>query len=52
MKPTLTIQRGVIASLLSLVYRVSLLNTDDALWPQSIVSICAYVESYCPPNTP
>ncbi|KAF3760404.1 hypothetical protein M406DRAFT_283563, partial [Cryphonectria parasitica EP155] len=36
---------GVTASALSLVYRVQLLDATDTLWPQSIVSICALVES-------
>ena len=39
-----TIHRGVVASVLSLAYRVILRRSQqDYLWYQAIVQICAYV---------
>ncbi|KAI1211124.1 uncharacterized protein F4807DRAFT_25650 [Annulohypoxylon truncatum] len=35
---------GIAASALSLAYRITLLHTTDALWPQTIVTLCAVVE--------
>ncbi|KAI1850163.1 hypothetical protein JX266_004542 [Neoarthrinium moseri] len=36
---------GIIASVLSLVYRVQLLETTDAMWRQAIVAMCALIET-------
>ncbi|KAI1098021.1 hypothetical protein F4804DRAFT_325899 [Jackrogersella minutella] len=36
---------GIAASALSLAYRIQLLHTTDSLWPQTITTLCALVET-------
>ncbi|RYP12313.1 hypothetical protein DL767_011331 [Monosporascus sp. MG133] len=42
---------GIVASVLSLVYRIKLLHTTDQLWQQTIVAICAQVFLGQPPSS-
>jgi hypothetical protein len=38
----MVLSSGIVASVLSLVYRVKLIDTPDPLWWSSIVNLCAY----------